>query len=596
MRPVLLWDDLRLNEEGVPASSRFTLEVAAEGASFGSPGAVVEVIESLLRDGDLLWRTSNGNRQVPFQVRVSSTTMAGLAEGEAALMAREGCTSTLKWTPPTVGAEVAPTTVFDVLDTTVDFVFSDIMELQYRRTFLVTWTCWPWPRSAAEVVTDALPAPGTTLTVLDPCDTATDWTNGQWSTIGDAVDISAGQCSVWPGMDGIWTAIRGADFTVGSTPYLVAEWQPRRLVPLEKQPAVTRDSVLPWFSVNGTRLAPIADVMTTDGWRRTVWPIGWLYSSITELRWDSLTEAPEGWRVRGLWLSNYVHQYPTPRQQTRIVTPRGSVRTQGTIQVSHPSAALGRVLVHTSPAAVGNNPACMPYLVSSETRVANASNISGYSTPVNTQAARFSIPISAIPKGGAHIIARAHYTTAGSRRLVYAAETWLGSAKVGTVTLSGGITTSWNANTWYLVALGIETLPPVQAGAQARVVLDVQNATASTTAYIDEVWILPVGDGAAYTIVDCGSGSPATGGPSNLLWINAPTLADPQGGIWRGTAEDRSDAVHAGPYAQAWSVGSGGRGHEFTPGGTNVFVVSEGASGVAVSYKHWPRWGHNAAE
>src|SRR5205085_908893 len=64
----------------------YTLEVAAEGATFGNPNAIVVAIKSLLQDGSVAQITGHDNRTVVFKVLITADSYDSLTEGEEALM------------------------------------------------------------------------------------------------------------------------------------------------------------------------------------------------------------------------------------------------------------------------------------------------------------------------------------------------------------------------------------------------------------------------------------------------------------------------------------------------------------------------------
>src|SRR3546814_2606272 len=94
---------------GEDEDGAFWFETLAQGASFGDPAPVEVAIASLLRDGSLVERTSDGNRAVTFQIKIKSTDPAGVAQGRARLDRLLGKRTTLVWRDGDY-----PATVFDV--------------------------------------------------------------------------------------------------------------------------------------------------------------------------------------------------------------------------------------------------------------------------------------------------------------------------------------------------------------------------------------------------------------------------------------------------------------------------------------------------
>src|SRR3546814_16014161 len=93
---LVLDGDLELRG-GEDEDGAFWVETLAHGASFGDPAPVEVAIASLLRDGSLVERTTDGNRAVTFQIKTKSTDPAGVAQGRSRLDRLLGKRTTLVW-------------------------------------------------------------------------------------------------------------------------------------------------------------------------------------------------------------------------------------------------------------------------------------------------------------------------------------------------------------------------------------------------------------------------------------------------------------------------------------------------------------------
>jgi hypothetical protein len=63
----------------------------------------------------------------------------------------------------------------------------------------------------------------------------------------------------------------------------------------------------------------------------------------------------------------------------------------------------------------------------------------------------------------------------------------------------------------------------------------------------------------------------------------------PNGGLFRCNAADRSDARHAGSVALPW------HDHDFDPAGTNVFVATQNTVDAETSLEHFKRFHSHVA-
>jgi hypothetical protein len=273
----------------------------------------------------------------------------------------------------------------------------------------------------------------------------------------------------------------------------------------------------------------------------------------------------------------------TARQKAMALIPGGSVRTQGSIQISHASNALGKVIVYTHPAGTGYLPPLRRWRSSSATVTTDSTLVSGARNLIGTTATSYLIPSANLPDGRVELWAFLRATTStGTRDVVWSVDSWMGSTRLSSevrvTTVDFPVLDTWN-----LVPLGATTMPPVKLGVAGAVAVDIVENPVIRGIEVDEAYLFAT-DRGNLTVVECFTGTPAVGGASNRLWIDAPSLDQPMGGVWRGTAADRSDAFHAGSNAQPWDR------HDFAPQGTSVFVATFGATDAQTSLTHYKRF------
>lgn len=274
----------------------------------------------------------------------------------------------------------------------------------------------------------------------------------------------------------------------------------------------------------------------------------------------------------------------TARQKALSLIPGGAVRTQGSIQVSHATSALGKVIVYTHPTGTGYLPPLRPWRVSGGvTPTADATLLSGYKEDIAVPGVTYNVPVPNLPRGRCEVWAWVNITPAASGYIDWTVDSWINSNKVGA---DFTYFTAFNnaPSGWTLLCLGSVVIPPADIGPAGYVRVNIRRgATTSATILLDEAYLFAT-DLGNLTVVDVGTGTLAAGGPSNRLWIDAPSQDQPMGGIYRGNAADRSDNWHCGHLLQAVAD------HQFDPAGTNVFVASHGPTDAATSLTHYRRY------
>jgi hypothetical protein len=155
-------------------------------------------------------------------------------------------------------------------------------------------------------------------------------------------------------------------------------------------------------------------------------------------------------------------------------------------------------------------------------------------------------------------------------------------------------TVSFVAGEWHMIPLGLETLPTSRVGPAGIIRLGVQReAASSATVYLHSTFLFH--EGGDLTIVDCGSGTSAPGGPSRRLRVLPPSLDHPGGGLEMGHATDWSDAYAAGASA----VARPSRSHVLHDRGTSVYVMTPNLSAgspAQVSATWFKRWHTHAVD
>lgn len=159
------------------ATLGYAIEVLGKdaGTSFTNAEATLETFTSSLYDGQAVDISGWSAASEPIYVQVTGPDSGGLTSGCAALttMCRRKGLRELTWYSPD-GAS-APT-VFDVLVVTQALQFDDQDEVANQRTYALTMTCKPSPRSQDQVtMTASGPLQVPTVTQVDAATSVTNW-------------------------------------------------------------------------------------------------------------------------------------------------------------------------------------------------------------------------------------------------------------------------------------------------------------------------------------------------------------------------------------------------------------------------------------
>lgn len=558
----------------------------ADDFTFGSPDQVRRTVESWLQDGVLTETEGYGNRELVIPLLVEGETSDYIAQAEMALMAEVARPNQVTWSPP--DGEGA-TCVFEVFTSELDPVFDDEEELRVEGAFNLRLTAYPSVRSTDEVsVTVAAPTVAQTITTVDNCSSVTGWSalvavdDGAPpltppTPVTAAGRVNASKTFTPAGLSyGTISATRsGLSASVTSTPYLRIEIQgfTAGYAHFEKWsypsgpdwyfiingigvPVAVQDGSVYWLDLTGTGISTVNTVKANASFIAT--GVGSATVSVS---------------VGDISRSNVLgDQNSTNRQINRTLPVAGSVRTQGTIQISDAASALGVTLVHTMPAAPGLvQPNLRRYLSSGNTPTPDASTISGVTSDL-TAVHAFDVPATGLLAGAHELILRVKDSTGGSARQI----NWAARARQGGANLDGPqlgvIFANLPANVWTYVSLDILDLPPRALGANGLVRIEIQGQSGML---IDDAWIFNIDDG-HLTRIDAGA--------NKYLWIDSPTPADPVFRYFLGPDSDRANSYEAGPEISA-------RGdHELMPPEVNVFTITTGSLASVVNLRHYRRF------
>ena len=592
----LILGDLVLSE-GSPVTRPFTIKTLGDDADFGNPEPIDVTIPSQMLDGSDVRTTGHGNREVFLRVQVTAPDGVALAQAEAALLGELGRRNTLAWTPP---APASPTTVFQVLTSHLESAFNDMDELRTVRTYGIRLICKPSGRSVDEVVTPALASGATPVTVVvDECDSAAGWASQGAATVVDGAvsasfdshpNTSMGAAEPYHRAN-TWITRTSAAVDMSATPYLVLDlraalvWGVPSGGPTLWEPEVAAD---------GVRLQRVsASPSPITGFTRFTYLCS--DPSITTVRIDAVIGARWVYAVGGtvalqvaqVTRTNQAPTAGTGRQSMRVVDVQGTARSEGSLSIAG-TTSLGEVLVYTSPQlATGNyRPDVMRWAQLTPTADPNTASGGIVSSP-----ALFYIPARLLPPGGYAVMAQLQASSAYSPTVDVTAKTRFGTvapALEPPVTIRKKLDVREGRG---IYALGTMMLPPVSVPDASGSLVQISVGTSGGGAVIlGELWLFHMGDDAALTWVDCGTGTPSAGGPASRLWIDAPTLESPNPTVLMGSQADRTDARH--PGAALLSLGV----HKFPAGEVGAFVVTSNVTLPAeIEFRHTPNWHTNAA-
>lgn len=563
---------------GRDRTGAFYYTAITEGTEWGNPESIIRAIESFLMDGAIEVTESYGNREMTIKVAVRSSTSAGLAAGEAALLAELGKRNTLTWTPPDSSAAGKPC-VFDVVNSSLEHEFDEFSEQMVngvgvgRRVYQLTIKALPWAR-ANTVTTFSSPAPpntSPTTASVDACTATTGWAATGTGTVV-AVSTSGGAVrtqATFTGGGAITLTRTGLSAVVTTTNLVRIDFQTTVTAGVSSLPS-------PTVKLNGVTVSEVA----RNG------NVAWYLAPASPLTSVSVTQAAYfagggvvTLAINDITRSDQAQDQSGARQTFRTLPVAGSTRTQGNLSLADPSAALGSVLVYTTPI---TSPAVQPPLrvlrTAGSTETTDTTLCSGKYSDLFTLHT-FDIPAPNVPAGGYLLLARVKHASASTYGVAWAGKSLQGTTTLDTAPPSGVASFALAADTWTIVTIGRMTLPTFSLGPSGKVRIEMKCSVVGMQ--LDEAWIFNLDQG-RLTWVECGTAAPSAGGAANRLWVDAASLDNPAPSIWMGNASDRTDAYGAGPKMVALGE------HEFAPPATNVFTVNTNSVATAVGLSYYP--------
>jgi hypothetical protein len=568
VKPSIMYGDLDILQPP------FTWEA---GGKFGSPELVKQILQQQLQDGEIVTsvRASNRELELTFMIRSSDLGACALAEADLIREATKA-QNTIIFDP---GDGKAPPTVFDTFPADVVHDREDVKDTLGIRDFVLTIPALPYARSKT-LVTTSVPAPPPSIitTEIDDCTSTTGWAV-TGSVISPTVSTSSGAViASSPGSNPTpwWVMLTrsGLSVDISALPYLKVEVFAKNLNGTYE------------FFINGSSTP--ATVIAVDGQTYTLDAdaITTLTDVAVKISYGIPNTSAFGELLRVLDISatNATTGGTTGRENARQIPVAGSARTQASLHLVDPDDALGSVLVYTTTDLTANNPPLRQWQTVGPSPVSDPSTVSGSTSDLAT-AHKFDLPAAGVTPGGYLLLARVKATATGDKTI-----SWVARSRMGTTDISeaqaGSRLVALTADTWTIVTVGLMNLPPTQVGPDGKIRIELTTDPVSLT--LDEAWLFNLDTG-RLSWVECGDGTPATGGPSNRLWLDTASAPDPKPSIWRGTEENRSDSIHAGPDTESWGA------HEFVPSAISVFTVTTFSTAAELLLEYFPRWHSHAA-
>lgn len=583
------------------------------GADLGNPDSTVVTLESLLADGQIESLIRRLNRGMALEIAVMGADLFEVQQNEAALVLecdRRQNTFTVDLGDGYAEPMVFETTVIEPKRITGDG--SDEQDMATLHLWSLSIQAQPFWRSATKVIDDAGTPPSSGGTVLLNCESTTGWaavsnpthTAAEYTVDGSVYVEGAGSLrsksqyryyySDTNVQYSVFDKVSGLSLSTGTGGYFsFAVRAEVGDVTFSKVELTTSGGVL------DIRSSLIAIKREADGFVHYVCPIdGGLTITAIEI-WMSQTAVLDTRNYRYFWYDDFelLPAATTDHQIVKVHEVQGSARTTGSLHIAAATdvVALGHVLAITVPTdeiPAGFQPDGRRWITQGTTTTDTSALGGSYLTPDPsaysaatgaTDRPIFDVPVGMLTAGPYTVVA---LVKAESSSLTFGVQAQLrvASSNVGPTsaaeTSPTGLTTGWQ-----FVVVGTVYLPP----------LPVQNADTTTKvrllfkgAKMAEVYMIPawqVGGRpvADFSIVDCGTGTPAAGSSSSNLWIDSPSTDQPQGGWWRGPTSDRANAQSAWPDAKKPGL------HVFPPGSLTHFLTSTGAAGPTSTLEYYPR-------
>lgn len=577
----VLLDDLYLMVDGGPVTypEGFTLAVMSEGTEWGNGEPVTRALLSLMSNGSFEVTERLGNRSPVLVVEVVGDDPDGLIAGEEALQARVGRPIELGWLPPLDDTW----TVFDVVNSRMDHRMDDQAELHLTRYWSISLSALPRGRSAKKVITPAVSV--SSPVTIDDCNSMTGWEAYRPSGAVLSVVSGALRSTYDAGVDtggGYYGTSMRRTF---STP---VDLTGKRIIAVDWRSSLP---VVHGIQINDLpQLGQARRESIAGGWTRSYYQVPADVTSLQKVDFGCihpLGGPGQTFEIADIKAMPRLPFTGTSRQQTLTIDPVGSVPAEGTIIIGHPTHSLGSVLVHSHPFHAGYSPMMRPYFWNTGPGGNDTNSVSGKWSGL-TVPNDFAIPSVAVPPGKAVIWARIACSAAGPVRLRWSLSSYMGGSPVSfEQTATSDIWVETPA-AYQVYPIALVSTPPARTGLSGAIAgwIKAESWPSGADVAWDEMWLFALDKG-ALSYAECGTSSPASGGGSNRLWIDAPTGDAPAGGLFAGVRADRADSRR--PGGKAFS-----HNHEFAPGGSIVTVVTSNAVDAEVSLEHYPR-GHTHA-
>lgn len=563
--------------------------VIADGTGFGNAEPLTQTFNTLMTQGSWEGLKKFGNRAPALVIEIEGKTADGLNAGEVWLssLMRPG---TLEWLPP--GHTVW--TVFDVVTAHIERSYDeawDLDETRWVRRYLIPIRALPNARSRTLTITPATPTMATPMVdvQIDGGSSVTGWSAqirpitadlvvGDPTPVTPTVVSGAVRASATFAARGLLELRYGLSSAVPTdTPYLRVDL------------AYTRVDI-PKLIVNGEVTVPPALIQGTSS--GGVWTGSIYYRLPAGVTWVRLSgEATGGGgtsyvQVDQLRRQSRLPDIGTGRQKITALYPGGSAPAAGTLSiVSATSARLDRTIVYTYP--MGRpSPNLMQHRTQSLTVTPDTDTLNGGRYALSS-AIVFDVPVGQLHTNGLASVYAKLWSVAGPTVLQWTVAAMMGSTAISSDSYSTDIadtTVPGVGQRWAAVPLGLIHLPGVHLGAGGFVRITMQKASGSGTLWIDDAWTFAADADSALTIVDCGSGTAAIGGPASELWIDAPSPVAPAG---------RVTVSHSGRTNERSPVGYNSQVHRFPAGGVSVLTAAFGSEPIT-SLQHYRAWTHHA--
>lgn len=577
-RPELQFGTLALVDPlATSGDGSYWFDTYGDDFALGSPQPVNEAIQTLLQDGSKVITTGYDNREVSLTVVVSGSDMDALASGESALFLECSKPNTLTYTP---ADGYGAATLFEVWTSSLEPVTDDLLEVtQLQRAYKLTLICAPFGGSDIEITTVGVTSSATPSTVvINDASSVTGWTAMSYdgdetpypATAGSGQYVGAvqGDLNLFSEGGGRYSASGSLIYTpasavdMSSTTFLQVDWATS---------SYARTTDVPRAFADGVELSMVASsTVPNTPYTRSTFVCS--DASVAEFRIKAphSYETPDGSSgllagdllVDQLIRTNQAPSSGTLRQKVSRVAIKGSARTQGSLKIEHPSSALGYTMIHTCPdLGDGYTPDLSRWATGAGT--ADSSLISG---SVRTyDGTTYVAPLRMLRPGPYVLVARVRASTNGDYVL-------------------NGAHVSITDATWRIETLTVMEIADHIAGTAFSQTILLDQTAGPAGAEVDEAWLFYIGDDAALTRVDLGTGAPSATGSSNRLFIDTATTSRPYPGLWRGTLADKSDARSAVTDSVSWGD------HMFAPPSATIFTVTSNALDAQVSLTHRPRW------